>query len=128
MNISEDFVKESLSNWLKGQGYGCVLYQSGTRQGYDVEGVHPVSGRRLAVECKGEAKTGSQHSRSWPNVASALLTSLNLTECTENSLDVGMAFPDTKEYQGRMKSLRKFCEKQNILVYWVSENGQVSQW
>jgi hypothetical protein len=126
--IIEDDVKRAMETWLKAQGYSNVEARLGTRQGYDVEGKHPTSGKRLVIECKGEATTGNQHSRSWSNVASAMLTSLNETEELENTNDVGVAFPDTKEYRGRMSLLQAFCIRQNIFVYWVTENGQVTQW
>lgn len=128
MPIVEDDVKRAMEAWLKTQGYSDVEARLGTRQGYDVEGKHPTSGKRLVIECKGEATTGDQHSRSWTNVASAMLTSLNETEDLENFNDVGLAFPDTKEYRGRMRLLQEFCKRQNIFVYWVAENGQVVTW
>ena len=128
MPIIEDDVKSAMAAWLKAQNYVDVEARLGTRQGYDVEGIHPTSGKRLVIECKGEASTGSQHSRSWPNVASAILTSLNETEDLEKENEVGMAFPDTSEYRGRMRLLQAFCKRQNVSVYWVSENGQVTQW
>jgi len=128
MPIFEDDVKRALEAWLKAQGYSEVEARLGTRQGYDVEGKHPASGKRIVIECKGEAATGSQHSRSWQNVASAMLTSLIEIEDLENANDVGVAFPDTKEYRGRMSVLQNFCKRQNIFVYWISGNGQVTQW
>lgn len=128
MPMVEDDVKRAMAAWLTAQGYLNVELQLGTRQGYDVEGNHPTSGKRLVIECKGEATTGDQYSRSWPNVASALLTALNETEDLENTNDVGIAFPDTKEYRNRMSRLQSFCKRQNIFVYWVAENGQVVQW
>ncbi|MHB1621488.1 MAG: hypothetical protein ACYCTY_16315 [Sulfuricella sp.] len=117
MPIVEDDVKRAIETWLKAQGYSYVEARLGTRQGYDVDGKHPTSGKRLVIECKGEATTGDQHSRSWSNVASAMLTSLNETEELENTNDVGVAFPDTKEYRGRMSLLQAFCKRQNIFVY-----------
>jgi len=128
MPIVEDNVKQAMEAWLASAGYSDVVARLGTRQGYDVEGKHPTSGKRLVIECKGEATTGDQHSRSWTNVASAILTSLNETEDSANTNDVGLAFPDTNEYRGRMSLLQAFCKRQNILVYWVAENGQVTQW
>lgn len=128
MPIVEDDVKRAMEAWLKTQGYSDVEARLGTRQGYDIEGKHPTSGKRLVIECKGEATTGDQHSRSWTNVASAMLTSLNETEDLESSNDVGLAFPDTKEYRGRMSLLQEFCKRQNIFVYWVAENGYVDTW
>lgn len=128
MPIIEDDVKKAMEAWLKTQGYSDVKAQLGTRQGADVEGVHPTSGKRLVIECKGEANSGDQHSRSWTNVASAFLTSLNETEDIKNSNDVAVAFPDTKEYRGRMNLLQAFCKRQGISVFWVAEDGQVKQW
>lgn len=128
MPIIEDNVKKAMEAWLQEEGYVSVQARLGTRQGYDVEGIHPVKGKRLVVECKGEAQTGDQHSRSWGNVASALLTSLNETEDTSNDHDVGIAFPDTKEYRSRMALLQNFCARQCISVFWVSEIGTVTQW
>ena len=128
MPIIEDDVKRTMEVWLKTQGYSDVEARLGTRQGYDVEGKHPTSGNRLVIECKGEAATGDQHSRSWTNVASAMLTALNETEDFGSSNEVGLAFPDSKEYRGRMRFLQEFCKRQNILVFWVAENGQVVTW
>ncbi len=128
MSILEDDVKKAMEGWLKTQGYLDVKARLGTRQGYDVEGIHQPSGKRLVIECKGEAATGDQHSRSWPNVASAILTSLNETEDISNSNAVAIAFPNTKEYRARMSLLEDFCKRQHIAVYWVSEDGRVEQW
>lgn len=128
MPIFEDAVKNAMGTWLTSKGYSSVQVRLGTRQGYDVEGVSPISGKRLVIECKGEAQTGGQHSRSWTNVASAILTSLDETENTENSNDVALAFPDTKEYRHRMRNLQVFCKKQCIAVFWVAEDAQIKQW
>ena len=128
MPIIEDDIKVAMVSFLKDQGSTSVKVQLGTRQGYDVEGANPVTGRTLVIECKGEAKTGSQHSRSWPNVASAILTSLNELEDPLSSNEVAMAFPDTNEYRERMRLLQPFCKRQGIDVYWVSENKSVRKW
>jgi len=128
MPIVEDDVKKAMEKWLKGKGYLAVRISIGTRQGYDVEGVHPITNRRLVIECKGEAQIGNQHHRSWGNVATAILTSINETEEPIKSNDVGIAFPDTKEYRERMKLLQNFCKRQCISVYWVSENSTVTLW
>ena len=128
MPIIEDDVKTSMANFLRSKGYFSVDAKMGTRQGYDVEGTHPASGKRLVVECKGEARTGSQHARSWVNVASAILTSLNESYESTNTNDVGIALPDTPEYKARMKLLKPFFEKENIAVFWVSGHGNVEHW
>ena len=128
MPFIEDDVKKAMEAWLKTQGYSDVEARLGTRQGYDVEGVHPTSGKRLVIECKGEASSGNQHSSSWTKVATAFLTSLNETEDIKSSNDVAMAFPDTKEFRDRMNHLPAFCKRQCISVYWVAEDGQVKQW
>ena len=128
MPIIEDNVKKAMEAWLKEKGYVSVEARLSTRQGYDVEGVNPTTGKRLVIECRGEAQTGDQHSRSWGNVASALLTSLNETEDPRNNHDVGIAFPDTKEYRSRMALLQNFCARQCISVFWVAEAGAVAQW
>jgi hypothetical protein len=54
-------------------------------------------------------------------------TSLNETDVSENAREFGIAFPDTKEYRGRMRFLQDFCTRKNIFVYWVAKNGQVTQ-
>jgi hypothetical protein len=128
MPIIEDDVKTAIESCLKNKGYSSVYARLGTRQGYDVEGVHPTTNKRLVIECKGEAQTGDQHSRSWGNVASAILTSINEIEDPTNNNDVGVALPDTKEYRGRMNLLQSFCERESISVFWVSENGTVVKW
>lgn len=128
MPILEDDVKRAVEGWLKDRGYSSVTARLGKRPGYDVEGVHPTTNRRLVVECKGEAQTGNQHSRSWGNVATSLLASINETEDPKNINEVGIALPDTKEYRGRMILLQSFCKRQCISVFWVSENGTVVSW
>ena len=128
MPIIEDDVKKAMEMWLKKKGYSNVKIRLGTSTGDDVEAFDPTSGRHLVIECKGEAKTGDQWARSWGNVSAAILTSLNKTENPENSNDVAIAFPDTKEYRDRMSNLQPFCTRQGISVYWVSEDSQVKQW
>ncbi|GAA0656549.1 hypothetical protein GCM10009426_02430 [Rheinheimera tangshanensis] len=128
MPILEDDVKRAMEAWLKAQGYSEVVVRLGTRQGYDVEAKDPVSGKLLVIECKGEASTGDQLSRSWPNVAYAMLTALNETENPQKTNEVGLALPDTNEYRDRMFLLQDFCKKQKISVFWVAANGQVARW
>jgi hypothetical protein len=128
MSISEDQVKNFMANYLRDKGYHSVEVRLGTRQGYDVEGVCPVSGRRLVIECKGEAQTGSQHARSWGNVASAVLTSLNEIYSPESNNEVGIALPDTNEYRGRLSLLQQFFERERISIFWVSPHGGVVVW
>ena len=128
MPITEDIVKKAIAEHLISQNYYSVEFRLGTRQGYDVEGVNPATGKKLVIECKGEASSGDQHSRSWPNVASAILTSLNEINSPENSNDVGMAFPDTKEYRHRLSNLKKFLAREKISVFWVSEDLKVTKW
>ena len=127
MPITEDIVKKAIAEHLISQNYYSVEFRLGTRQGYDVEGVNPATGKKLVIECKGEASSGDQHSRSWPNVASAILTSLNEINSPENSNDVGMAFPDTKEYHHRLSNLKKFLAREKISVFWVSEDLKVTK-
>lgn len=117
-----------MKHWLKQNGYEDVEIRLGTRSGYDVEAFNKKTKTRLVIECKGEAQTGNQHARSWGNVASAILTSLNEIENPDNEHVVGMAFPDTIEYRNRMKLLKEFCEREGIFVFWVSENGIVEKW
>ncbi|MFC6634619.1 hypothetical protein [Microbulbifer taiwanensis] len=128
MPIIEDDVKNAVANFLEGEGYVGVDKKLGTRRGYDVEGVHPSTKRRLVIECKGEAQNGSQHKRSWENVAGAMLTSLREMENSELDHDVGMAFPDTPEYQGRLEVLEDFCRRSKLFVFWVCSNGKVRTW
>ena len=128
MPITEDIVKKAIAEHLISQNYYSVEFRLGTRQGYDVEGINPATGKKLVIECKGEASSGDQHSRSWPNVASAILTSLNEINSPENSNDVGMAFPDTKEYHHRLSNLKKFLAREKISVFWVREDLKVTKW
>lgn len=116
MPILEDIVKKAIAEHLISQNYYSVEFRLGTRPNYDVEGVNPATGKKLVIECKGEASSGDQHSRSWPNVASAILTSLNEINSPENSNDVGMAFPDTKEYHHRLSNLKDFLARKNICL------------
>mgnify|MGYP001762369037 CR=1 FL=1 len=128
MPIVEDDVKRMMEAWLKAQGYTEVEVRLGTRKGYDVKGKDPTSGKLLVIECKGEATTGDQRSRSWTNVAYAILTVLNETEDPKTANEVGLALPDTNEYRDRMHLLREFCKKQRIYVFWVAKNGHVTTW
>lgn len=128
MPILEDDVKRTMEAWLKAHGYSEVMMRLGTRQGYDVEAKDPTSGKLLAIECKGEASAGDQWSRSWTNVAYAMLTALNETENPQKTNEVGLALPDTEDYRNRMLLLQDFCKKQKISVFWVAANGQVVRW
>jgi hypothetical protein len=126
--ISEDFVKKTMASWLKSEGHRQVEARLGTRKGHDVKGINPETEKLLVIECKGEAQKGSQLHRSWSNVASAILTSINEISAPAVTVEVGMAFPDTKEYRGRMERLKQFCKRNFISVFWVAENGSVEQW
>lgn len=125
MLIVEDVVKSSVETYLNEHGYSSIVTRMGTRQGYDVEAVNPENGRRLVVECKGEASTGSQHARSWINVATAILTSLNEIYSPDNENDVAIALPDTVEYRGRLSLLNEFLKRESIAVFWISRDRSV---
>ena len=128
MAILEDDIKRAMKCWLEQQGFTDVVIRLGTRQGYDIEARNLQNNRLLVIECKGEAKNGSQHKRSWDNVASALLTTLNEQEKLARKNDVGMAFPDTDEYRNRMVFLQDFCFREEISVFWVDAEGHVRKW
>ena len=128
MPIVEDDVKKAMESWLKERGYSSVQPRFGTKRGYDVEGIHPATNARLVIECKGEARIGDQWHRSWGNVATAILTSINEIENPGNRNNVGIALPDTKQYRERMNLLQNFCRREEISVFWVSRKGVVVQW
>jgi hypothetical protein len=65
--ITEDFVKTSVQGWLIAQGYSDVEARLGTRQGDDVSGKAPKSGRSIWVECKGATAATDQWDRAWRN-------------------------------------------------------------
>jgi len=89
--------------------------------------VDPETGVRLVVECKGEAGTGSQHARSWGNVASALLTSVNEVG-DANGNRVAIALPDTPAYRERSRFLKGLLDREGITMFWVSSDLAVTEW
>ena len=127
MLLLEDVVKTAMHRHLEEKGYTSVSSKLGTRQGYDVEGVDPETGVRLVVECKGEAGTGSQHARSWGNVASALLTSVNEVG-DANGNRVAIALPDTPAYRERSRFLKGLLDREGITMFWVSSDLAVTEW
>jgi hypothetical protein len=100
----------------------------GRKNGIDVEGKHPVSNSRLAIECKGESNAKNQWDNAWRNVSHALFNLIKDTENPDNKDDIAMALPDTNDYRRRMDGLQIFCKKQRIAVYWVSASGEVDAW
>lgn len=128
MPLLEDDVKTAMHRYLLMNGFINVDLKLGTRQGYDVEGTNPRTGEHLVIECKGEAFTGSQHARSWGNVASALLTSFNESGDPANTNCVGIALPDTPTYRERTRFLKDLLSREKITLFWVAENGDVAEW
>lgn len=126
--ITEDNVKLAMKFHLVGLGYLDVQVRLGTAPGIDVEGIHPLSGCRLAIECKGETAAAGQWDRAWRNASAALFNAVKTTEDKSNVDKIALAFPDTQHYQGRMEGLQNFCRKQKIEVYWVAEDGRVHNW
>ena len=127
MPITEDYVKDAMAIWLRKQGYQNIQVRLGTRQGIDVEGVDPSSGKRLLIECKGEGGA-DQWKKSWADVAGGILYVLNKIETPGNLDNFALAFPDTQNYRQRMVNLKSFCERERIIVYWVSSDGQIQRW
>lgn len=126
--ISEDYVKMTMADWLKRQGYIDVVSRMGRANGIDVEGKDPASGVRLAIECKGENNAKNQWDNAWRNLSHALFNLIKDTEDPDNHDDIALAIPDTNDYRKRMDGLRAFCERQGITVYWVSASGEVDSW
>lgn len=126
--MTEDEVKRAIKRYLLGRGFANVRARFGTAKGIDVEGVDPSSGKRLAVECKGETNAVNQWDTAWRNAAQAMFYALRATERRANSDAIALAFPKTQDYRRRMKGLRKFCARQRITVFWVGKRGQVVPW
>ncbi|MGZ3241167.1 MAG: hypothetical protein ACXU7Z_12145 [Burkholderiaceae bacterium] len=125
--IIDDDIKKAMTTWLEKNSYLSIEIKSDTSLRNTVSGVHATTGKRLIIECAGESATGFQLPRSWPNVASAILSSLIEIENQTNSNEVGVAFPDTQAYRHQMINLDAFCKKIGIAVYWVSKDGQIRQ-
>lgn len=100
----------------------------GRAKGIDVEGVDPSSGRRLAVECKGETYGANQWDTAWRNAAEGIIKVLRATERRRTSDDFALALPDTRNYQKRLDGLKEFCARQHITVFWVGRKGRVIEW
>jgi hypothetical protein len=128
MPITEDKVKKAVEGWLENRGFKEVKARLGTEKGHDVEGVSPVSGKKLVVECKGETDAPNQWDRAWRNACYALFDSIKGIENPQNVDEVAMALPDTENYRKRMQGLQAFCKRQRIAVYWVSEDDMVQPW
>lgn len=126
--ISEDHVKETVAGWLKQLGYTGVQARLGTAKGIDVEGKHPDSGVRLAIECKGESNAKNQWDNAWRNLSHGLFNLIKDTEDPDNNDKVALAIPDTDDYRRRMSGLQAFCSKQGIAVYWVSGDEVIDVW
>lgn len=126
--ISEDYVKMTMADWLKSQGYTDVIPRMGRANGIDVEGKHPRSGIRIAIECKGESNAKNQWDNAWRNLSHALFNLIKDTERPDNNDDIALAIPDTTDYRRRMDGLYAFCQRQGITVYWVSSSGEVDCW
>ena len=126
--ITEDYVKETMAEWLKQQGYTDVKARMGTANGIDVEGVNPSSGTRLSIECKGESNAKNQWDNAWRNLSHAFFNLIKDSENPDNKDDIGLAVPDTEDYRRRMDGLKPFCKKQGITLYWVSASGEVDCW
>ena len=100
----------------------------GRIKGIDVERVDPSSGKRLAVECKGETNAANQWAASWRNAAETMFKVLRDTERRPTSDDFALAFPATDSYRRRMRGLKEFCAREHITVLWVTVKGRVTKW
>lgn len=128
MPIYENDVKEALENWMKESDFENVEARYDTRPGPDAQGLRPESGNRLVVECKGETDGKDQWKVSWKYVSQALFDTIKKNEDPEDTDDVGIALPDTDNYRRRMDGLEGFCERQEIDVYRVADDGTVEPW
>jgi hypothetical protein len=60
-------------------------------------------------------------------VTSAFFNQVRHREIEPPQTEVGIAFPDDKDYHFRMEPFRAFCERNRLRIFWVSENS-VSEW
>ena len=127
--MHESRVLELTCEWLRGNGYEIKRTAPGKREGHDIEATGP-NGAPLYVECKGSTnEEGREFSwnHKYQYVTSAFFNQVRHREIEPPQTEVGIAFPDDKDYRFRMEPFRAFCERNRLRIFWVSENS-VSEW
>ncbi len=127
--MRENQVVDLLCAWLSSKDYENIKYAHGKQQGHDIEATGP-NGAPLYVECKGSTNEEGREFRwdyKYRCVTSAFFNQVRHREIKPPQTEVGIAFPDDKDYRFRMDPFRTFCERNRLRIFWVSENS-VSEW
>jgi hypothetical protein len=127
--MHESRVNELTCEWLRGNGYEIKSTALGRREGHDIKATGP-NGAPLYVECKGSTNEEGREfpwNHKYQYVTSAFFNQVRHREIEPPQTEVGIAFPDDKDYRFRMEPFRAFCERNRLRIFWVSENS-VSEW
>lgn len=129
--LTENEVVLFMCDWLKTRGYTVKSYKLNTSPGHDIEAVSPA-GLTICIECKGAKSPRSGKAfdldYQWRAAAGALFNAVVLKEKKKRSIDVAIALPKIARYSEFMESLREFCKREEIKVYWVSSQDTINEW
>jgi len=129
--LTENQVVLFMRDWLEASGYTIKSHKLNTEPGHDIEAVSP-KGRTICIECKGAKSPRSGKTfgidYQWRAAAGAFFNIVTLKEKAKGSIDMGIALPNCERYPELMMSLKQFCKREGIRVFWVSSGGEVREW
>lgn len=129
--FTEDQVVLRTCDWLRAQGCEIKSHCLGTAKGDDIVATLP-SGERLLVECKGAMSPRSGEGFSghyaWSMSAGALFNTIRAIEQSNDKTLFALALPFVDTYRTLFVSLRSFCVRNRIYIFWLTEAGVIDVW
>lgn len=128
--LTEDQVVQNTCAWLETQDCQINSFCLGNARGDDIVATLP-NRETLLVECKGakSPRSGTAFSGhyAWSMSAGALFNTIRAIEQNPNTI-FALALPSVESYRSLFESLRSFCERNRIYVFWLTEAGVVEVW
>ena len=132
--LLENHIVESVSQYLKNNGFELKQQLLSTEKGDDIIAVHNKTKTNIFIEAKGETSAvvtskryGKPFSKSQvkDHVANAFYRAAKMLDENGDSCLVGIALPQNSDHQDVVHAIQKSLKKMKIEVFWVNSNREV---
>ncbi len=122
--LKEQFVKESIINWLFRNKYGRNLRKGELRErGVDIRVTHNKYARCFLVETKGEGKSSQVNDNNFVNALGQIITRMNTSRSTRYRYGLGL--PEKSAGVAKRRVPWQIAKKLLLSIFSVDKNGKV---
>lgn len=134
--LSEDFVQEKVIDYLTSQGWSTSLKAKTLKEhGVDIKVRINKFSRYFLIECKGDASPKAKYPRSHREVHFNLALGQIITRMQTDrargykyGYKYGVGYPASFKDMVLRRLPYDVCDKLNLYIFFVDDNGQVEQY